>query len=80
MATQGLPHTRMQDPRSVHDAENACETEHEEVRSGVLSDPVQFFLFSTSDKSFSFSVSVSVSAEPFISSVSVQLFIPSVAA
>ena len=40
MAAQGLPYTRMQDPGGVHDAENACETEYEEARSGVPSDAV----------------------------------------
>lgn len=70
MATQGLPYTRMQHPGGVYDAENAYEIEYEEVRSGVPSDAVQFFLFSTSVKYFSSSVSVSV--QPFIPSIAAQ--------
>jgi hypothetical protein len=59
----------MQNPGSVHDAENACETKHEEVRSGVPSDAVQSFLLSTSAKSIFLPVSASV-----------QCFIPTAAA
>ena len=44
MATQGLQNTRVQYPESVHNEENACETEYEEVYSGVPSDAVKFFI------------------------------------
>ena len=40
MATQGLLHTRIQNPGHVHDPENARETGFGEVRSGVPSGAV----------------------------------------
>ena len=44
MATQGLQNTRMQYLESVHDAQNARETEYEEVHPGVPSDVIKFFI------------------------------------
>ena len=51
MATQGLQNTRMQYPESVHDAQNARETEYEEAHSGVFSNAVKSFIPSVAAQS-----------------------------